>query len=113
MTETDLQVILAEGEGYKIEFKASTSGLAKKIVAFANADGGRIFVGITDNGRVKGVNITNWLQSKVQNIARTCDPPVSIRLEEYEHILIIHIPEGDDKPYRCSGGFYLRQGANS
>jgi len=33
--------------------------------------------------------------------------------EESENVLIINIPEGKDKPYKCSSGFYLRQGANS
>ncbi len=113
MTEQDLQVILAEGEGYKIEFKESPSGLAKEMVAFANADGGRIFLGITDAKEVQGVRITNRLKSQIQNIARDCDPSVTIRLEEFKNILVVRVPEGDDKPYRCSGGFYLRQGANS
>jgi len=84
----------------------------KEIVAFANSDGGRIFLGMDDKGKIKGINITNKLKSQIQDIARNCDPSIKISLEEFENILIINIEEGKDKPYKCSSGFYLRQGAN-
>ncbi len=65
---------LDEGEGYLIEFKESMSdSLAKEIVAFANSSGGLIFLGASDEGMVKGVNITNRLRSQVQDIACKCD----------------------------------------
>ncbi|MCI0697216.1 ATP-binding protein [candidate division KSB1 bacterium] len=38
--EESLKIICAEGEGQKIEFKAKLAGLAKEMVAFANASGG-------------------------------------------------------------------------
>jgi len=47
MNEKELQLILEEGEGYKIEFKETPLGLDKEMVAFANASGGRIFLRIT------------------------------------------------------------------
>ena len=40
-----LRIVSAEGEGQKVEFKARLSGLAKEMVAFANASGGSIFLG--------------------------------------------------------------------
>ena len=64
-----------------------------------------------------GINTTNQLKSQIQDIARKCDPPVSINIDEamndQTNILIITIAEGKNKPYQCSGGFYLRQGPNS
>lgn len=66
LTKSDLKIIIQEGEGQRIEFKESfTSSLAKDIVAFANALGGRIFIGIDDNRKVKGTHITNALKSRV------------------------------------------------
>ncbi len=42
-TEDELALIQEEGEGYTLEFKESVnSDLAKEMVAFANASGGRI-----------------------------------------------------------------------
>lgn len=61
MKEKELQLILEEGEGYKIEFKETLSNLDKEIVAFANATGGRIFLGITDDRKVNGKPLsTPW-----------------------------------------------------
>jgi ATP-dependent DNA helicase RecG len=63
MTPDELQFILDEEEGQKIEFKESKSSLDKEIVAFANSSGGRVFLGITDVKEVKGITVTNRLKS--------------------------------------------------
>ena len=49
MNKKELKFILQQGEGQHIEFKESfDKSLAKEIVAFANAMGGRIFLGVDD-----------------------------------------------------------------
>ena len=55
----DLTLITAEGEGQKTEFKERLSRLDREMVAFANASGGTIFLGVADNGQIRGVEITN------------------------------------------------------
>ena len=89
MNKDELQLIIEEGEGYRIEFKESMTSIDKELVAFANSSGGRIFLGITDDKEIKGVKITNKLKSQVQDIANNCQPLIKIILEEYENILII------------------------
>lgn len=115
MTQHELNAIITSGEGYKTEFKQSAgSDLAKEMVAFANAGGGRIFIGVADNGTVPGITITNKIRSELESIAQSCDPAVDISLEEFDNkVIIIHVPEGKKKPYRSTGGFYLRSGASS
>ena len=114
MNQEKLKFILQKGEGQFIEFKESfDKKIDKEIVAFANASKGRIFLGIDDEGKIKGIKTTNKLKSQIQNIAKNCDPSINIIIEEFENILIIKINTGTDKPYKCSTGFYLRQGANS
>ena len=78
MNERELQLILKEGEEYKIEFKESLNNLDKEMVAFANSSGGRIFLGITDAGKVKGVSITNDLKSRIQDMANNCNTKIKI-----------------------------------
>ena len=113
MDKKELNFILQEGEGLKLEFKESLNNLDKELAAFVNSSGGRIFLGVSDSGKIKGINITNKLKSEIQDIANNCDPKIKIKLESYENILIIHVEECSDKPYKCSSGFYLRQGPNS
>ncbi|MEW6002707.1 MAG: RNA-binding domain-containing protein [Nitrospirota bacterium] len=113
MDKKELGIILKEGEGYKVEFKEGLSNLDKEIVAFANASGGRVFLGITDDGKVKGISITNELKSRIQDIANNCKPKVKIIIDNFQNILFVNVREGDDKPYECSSGYYKRIGANS
>jgi ATP-dependent DNA helicase RecG len=113
MKKEELNLILKEGEGYKIEFKENINGLEKEIVAFANASGGRILVGVTDYGLPKGISISNKLKSQIQDIANNCKPKPFILLEVIGNILVINVREGTDKPYECSSGFFKRMGPNS
>jgi ATP-dependent DNA helicase RecG len=106
----ELRLILDEGEGYRIEFKESVSGLDKELVAFANSSGGRVFLGITDDKKVKGIKITNVLKTQIQDIANNCQLAIKILVEEFDDMLIINVREGEDKPYKCSAGFYTRVG---
>ena len=54
MDKRELALILKEGEGYKVEFKESLSGIDKDIVAFSNS---WISVGVTDEGKIKAIKI--------------------------------------------------------
>lgn len=114
MTQHEFNTIIQSGEGYKTEFKRNlNTDLSKELVAFANASGGRIFIGIEDTGTVSGVTIDNDLKSKVAMMAHECDPSVETELEVFDNVLVVKVPEGKDKPYRCTNGFYLRNGASS
>ncbi len=113
MNKEELRLILQEGETQKVEFKESMEGIDKEMVAFANSSGGRPFVGVYDNGTVKGINVTNALKSQVQDIANNCEPKVEIFFEIFENVLIVNVVEGKNKPYMCKKGFYLRMGPNS
>jgi len=114
MTNKKLDEILELGEGQYIEFKENfDKGLQKEMVAFANASGGYIYIGISDNNIIKGINITNKLKSQIQDKARNCDPPLIISLQEIDYMIEIEVKEGVNKPYSCSTGFFMRMGANS
>jgi len=66
MKKKELTQILQEGEGQFVEFKEKLdNSLGKEIVAFANASGGKIFLGVDDSGKVKGISITNRLKSQI------------------------------------------------
>lgn len=113
MDKSELQLILQEGEGYKVEFKEALSNIDRELVAFANSSGGRILLGVTDDGVIKGVPVTNDFKSRIQDIANNCRPKIKIAIDRVEDVLIITVREGEDKPCECSSGFYKRIGSNS
>ena len=114
MNKREFDYILQNGESYLVEFKERVnSSFVREMTAFANASGGRIFLGVTDSGKAVGIEITNKLRSRIQDMANNCQPPVTVVLKKYHNILIIDIPEGKDKPFQCSEGFFIRMGSNA
>lgn len=108
--EKDLEL----GEGQFIEFKESLDkSLPKEMVAFANASGGVVYLGVTNWGTIKGIEVTNKLKSQIQDMARNCDPPVAVLLTQINNVLSIEVKEGVNKPYSCASGLFMRMGANS
>ncbi len=117
MDEKELSFILQEGEGLKVEFKESfdAKSIAKEMVAFANAQGGQIFLGVDDRNSVKGINVTNRLKAEILDVASHCEPKIKISFQNVIYagktVLVVFVSEGENKPYLCSSGFYVRQGA--
>lgn len=90
-----LEKVIELGEGQFIEFKETfDKSLQKEIVAFANASGGVIYLGITDSGKPKGLEISNRLKSQIQDIACNCDPSVLINLVEMDNVLAVEVSKG-------------------
>ena len=110
----DLDVILNDGESYTIEFKETADkSLSAEVCAFANASGGCIFIGVDDNGRIIGTDVSNIARSRIQDTVNKIDPQLKVNIEVYKSIIILTVPEGKHKPYSCPLGFYLRSGPNS
>lgn len=105
MREDELLALLAQGEGDSLEFKSgkvAPDKLAREIVAFANSRGGKILLGVDDNGDVSGWDKTEeWLMDAV--IARHVRPPIIPDYSELtvdgNRIGIITVPRGTIKPY--------------
>ena len=112
MTPDDINILVQKGEGTTLEFKESlSSSFARELVALANTIGGKILLGVRDDGTVTGVQDTNALRARIQDIARNCDPPVQVRAEPVGEVIAVHVRESDAKPVQCSDGFFWRQGA--
>ncbi len=110
----ELKFLISEGEGYNLEFKETFSdSLARDVCAFANANGGKILLGVSDDRKIREIRITNKLKSQIYDMTRNFDPKFEISLEEANSIIIIKVPEGPNKPYSVNGKFYLRYCPNS
>ena len=88
------------------------SNLGAEVCAFANATGGVILIGVSDDGDVVGVGSHNRLKSQVQTTARSADPPIAVEVESVGGVLVVTVPEQHSKPYSFSGRFYVREGSN-
>jgi ATP-dependent DNA helicase RecG len=111
MTKTELNKLIVLGEGLSLEFKRSVSHLGREICAFANTSGGRILVGVSDEGVMTGVANANRAKSEIQNVARSMDPPLGLEIESVGDVLVVTVPSGREKPYSANGKFYLRDAA--
>lgn len=119
MTKEEVYINIATGEGLHLDFKrAMHNSHSKTMVAFANAKGGKIILGVEDDGTIVGHHLTNEERSKIESIARDCDPSVNISLEITEiepnlSITVIDVPKSANSPHRCTAGYYLRVGSES
>jgi ATP-dependent DNA helicase RecG len=112
MNLEELQALIATGEGQLLEFKRSgTAHLGREICAFANSLGGRILIGVDNDGKPHPVLPNNNLHSEVQFIARNLEPPLMVECEEVAGVLVVSVPASRFKPHSSSGKFYLREGA--
>lgn len=131
MTEDDLRTLIQRGENQRTEFKAAeadSADIARAIVAMANSGGGSILLGVGDDGDLLGLwyaqpshitrhirtmpDLSAWRQWVVNVSRHNCEPAVPIGLEhiaiEGRDILVVHVPDGRDKPYRANGRVYMR-----
>jgi len=96
-----------------LEYKESlSSSLAREFPAFANTAGGKILLGLRDDGTVVGVSHNNELRARIQDLARNCDPPVKVLVEPVGKVLVLTVRESESKPVRCREGFFWRQGGD-
>lgn len=114
MDKIELLEIIDKGEDYYSEFKeegAHPDDLAAEIVAFANSDGGRLMVGVSDDSGIVGVANADQKMRDIDNIcANNCEPSILCKTEKIiidgVLILVINIPKGPERPYRTNRGVY-------
>ncbi len=107
MLISELLQLIEQGEGAKLEFKGGNiraESLAKEIVSFANMNGGRILLGVEDNGTISGTdreNLQAWVMDSV--VGRFVHPYILPDYEEIaidnKKIVVLTIPMGTAKPY--------------
>lgn len=120
--EKTVQKLMAQGEGQRIEFKESIPSkvreLSEEVCAFANASGGIILIGVTDeNTFAQSLSIDNDKRAAIQNSLDEIAPEVECAFYplsvDGHNIWVLEVPEGNDKPYFTSGSVYVRKGATS
>jgi len=108
MTLRELEQLVGLGEGLSLEFKRRTprpERIAKEMVALANTHGGRIALGVDDDGEIPGVENASEQQFLVrQAVEAHCMPPVKYSTErvvvaDRRDVLVVLVPESPSKPH--------------
>ena len=98
--------LIEEGEHQRLDFKfeiADSHKIARTLVAFANTDGGRLLIGVKDNGVLAGVRSEEEYYMVEGSAKLCCKPPVDFTVKEWnlnkKTILEIIIPKSDQRPH--------------
>ncbi|WP_346696964.1 AlbA family DNA-binding domain-containing protein [Barnesiella viscericola] len=103
-----LQQLIEEGEHQQQDFKFEISDarkIARSLSAFANTDGGRLLIGVKDNGRIAGVRSEEEVYMIEAAAQLYCLPQVAIEMHTYtvdgKTVLIAEIPKSAEKPVQA------------
>ena len=114
-------------ESETVELKSVVvDDIKKEIVAFANSDGGTLYVGVRDDGEVVGLDDPDGATLQISNMARDAIKPDVTMFIHYKtiendgkKIVEVKVQRGTDRPYYISKkgmrpeGVYVRQGFSS
>ena len=78
--------LIREGEHQQQDFKYKVQDavkLARSVSAFANTDGGRLLIGVRDDGHLSGVRSEEEIYMMHQAAYRYCRPEASIKFETF------------------------------
>ncbi len=102
--------LIHEGEHQQQDFKYKITDackLAKSVSAFANTDGGRLLIGVRDDGNLSGVRSEEEIFMMRSAAEDYCRPAAAISFETFRaegrSIVIATVPRSDKKPIRALG----------
>ena len=115
MNLRELTQLVTLGEGQHLEFKKRVPAperIAKEVIAFANTGGGRLLLGIDDDGAIAGVKDAAEEEYALQEaLSRHSSPPVAFKSERVpitkkRDVIVVVVPVSEHKPH------YLIEGGN-
>lgn len=100
--------------------------IKKEIIAFANCDGGKLYIGVRDDGTVIGLDNADSVSLQISNMVRDAIKPDITMFLHYEtivengkNVVVVDIQRGTDRPYYLAKkgmrpeGVFVRQGYSS
>jgi ATP-dependent DNA helicase RecG len=119
-----LKASVALGKDSRRQFKqdvTNADSLAAEMAAFANSEGGTIFLGVADDGMLPGLDKTDVarLNQLISNAAsQNARSPLTVQsanvaVGKGRVVIVLTIPKGMDKPYFDRNGvIWLKSGAD-
>jgi predicted HTH transcriptional regulator len=121
LEKDEFMSLIRAGESETLDFKQTITAqkISRTLVAFANAKGGTILVGVSDKKHLLGIDAAEESYVIEEAANKYCVPPVAIKLEEYEDdnktILVIQVEESQTKNHQAQDAhgkwhLYIRMG---
>lgn len=103
----NIKRLILQGENDRVDFKktiSSSSKIAKTLVAFSNAKGGSLLIGVADNGNITGIKEEEEEKYMILKAAREfCKPIIEPSFREIfvdeKLVLVADIRESENKPH--------------
>ena len=114
-TSMEIDEIRKIGETQTTEFKSSFNiGVIESLAAFANTKGGHVYVGISDNGKVVGCDLSQeslpkWLNEIKSKTEPQLIPDVEILSFDTKNVVVFRISEYPVKPVAVQGRYFQRK----
>jgi predicted HTH transcriptional regulator len=103
-----LKKLIAEGENQQLDFKYCISDsrkIARTLSAFANSAGGRLLIGVRDNGSIAGIKSDEEYYMVETAAHLFCQPEISFTIKQHitggKTILEVQVEKGDQRPYKA------------
>ncbi len=123
MTEAELLQILARGEDSGHQFKrdeTNANSVAAELAAFANSGGGRLFLGVEDDGVLRGLDagdirrLNQLLSNAASQHVRPPLHPISENVQTAQGlVMVVTVPDGLAKPYVDNQGrIWVKNGSD-
>jgi len=122
MSLNDLTKLVSSGESETIEFKKTTGQLERigeVLCAFLNGSGGRVLIGIADNGKIIGLTVKDKTLREIANTLSKLEPAVNIeiiraKVNELNEVVILEAhPVISLQPFAFAGRPYERVGSTT
>jgi predicted HTH transcriptional regulator len=108
--ERYLKKLISEGENQHLDFKFCISDsrkIARTLTAFANTEGGKLLIGVRDNGSIAGVRSDEEYYMIETASILFCKPEIPVSIKQHsadgKTILEVDVTKGDKKPYLSKG----------
>lgn len=102
-----LKQLIAEGEHQRLDFKYCISDsrkIARTLAAFANSDGGRLLIGVRDNGSIAGIRSEEEFYMVETAAMMFCRPEISYSIKQHitggKSVLEVIVEKGTKRPYQ-------------
>jgi predicted HTH transcriptional regulator len=103
-----LRKLIAEGENQHLDFKYCVSDsrkIARTLSAFANSDGGRLLIGVRDNGSIAGIKSDEEIYMVDTAAHLFCRPEITFIANQHttggKTVLEVVVIKGDKRPYKA------------